>query len=91
MAAARKPLLTIKNNDEHKMDQQNQQVLMPDRIRQTRLELTELGRSVLKGETDFVVLNGIDLWLGGVQLHGQNNLWRWNEQSGTIMFSSSGA
>jgi hypothetical protein len=44
---------------------------------------------VLKGKTDFVVLNGIDLWLGGVHLHDKNNLWRWDQQSGTMVFSSS--
>jgi hypothetical protein len=88
MSAARSPLLEIEN-DGGKNGEHGQQVLTPEIVRKARFKMTALGQSVLKGETDFVVLNGIDLWLGGVHLHDKNNLWRWNEQSGTIVFSSS--
>ncbi len=91
MATARKPLLTIRKDDDANPDEQDHQMLTPAIIHQNKLGLTQLGRSVLNGETDFIMFNGIDLWLGGVHLQGQNNLWRWNEQSGTIMFSLSGA
>jgi hypothetical protein len=37
-----------------------------------RFEITKLGESTLRGATDFVALNGIDLWLGGVHLNGEN-------------------
>ncbi|HEX8494038.1 MAG TPA: hypothetical protein VF658_14425 [Pyrinomonadaceae bacterium] len=43
-------------------------------------ELTEAGASVLEGKADFVALNGIDAWLGGVHLSGAESLWRWDEQ-----------
>jgi hypothetical protein len=41
--------------------------------------LTEIGSRVLADEEDFVELNGIDQWLGGVHLR-INNLWRWDDQ-----------
>lgn len=47
-------------------------------------ELTEEGASVLEGKGDFVELNGIDAWLGGVHLSGTENLWRWDEQKELI-------
>jgi hypothetical protein len=86
MSAARQPLLTIEGIES---GGHVKQALTPDVIRKTRFQITTLGESVRKSEADFVALNGIDLWLGGVHLHDQNNLWRWNQQSGTIVFSSS--
>ena len=53
----------------------------------TRIELTDLGRNVLRGEGDFVVLNGIERWLGGVYLSDERNLWRWNDKSKTMVQS----
>jgi hypothetical protein len=47
-------------------------------------KVTELGEAAIKGEADFVLLNGIDLWLGGVYLSDQRNLWRWDEQQNSI-------
>ncbi|HKS07440.1 MAG TPA: DUF1835 domain-containing protein [Gemmatimonadaceae bacterium] len=40
--------------------------------------LTDAGRAVLTGERDHVQLNGIDRWLGGVQLSGDESMWRWD-------------
>jgi hypothetical protein len=90
LSTAEKPLLAITNgkNAGEKNSEDGQQVLTPklsEIVRKARLELTELGRSVLNGATDFVALNGIDLWLGGVHLHDQNNLWRWDERSAQIV------
>lgn len=89
LSRSRQPLLGIKNgkNDGGKNGEHCPQVLTPEIVRKAGLELTELGRSVLKSDADFVLLNGIDLWLGGVHLHDQNNLWRWNEQSATLVLS----
>lgn len=50
-------------------------------------ELTKEGESVLEGKADFVELNGMDLWLGGVRLHGAENLWRWDEGSETLILN----
>src|SRR5262249_4631764 len=47
------------------------------------VELTDVGRAVHAGERDFIELNGIDRWLGGVHLvSGQ--VWRWDEDAGTV-------
>jgi hypothetical protein len=39
------------------------------------IELTEAGHAVLEGRADFVKLNGIDRWIGGVHLN-DFNVWR---------------
>lgn len=39
------------------------------------LRITDTGRAVLAGRADYVVLNGIDRWLGGVRLT-PDRLWR---------------
>jgi hypothetical protein len=57
--------------------------LTPDIIEAT-FDITEQGKSVLAGEADFVNLNGIDQWLGGVHLSNDGNVWRWNEESQRI-------
>ena len=53
----------------------------------TKIEITDLGQAVLRGEGDFVLLNGIERWLGGVYLSDQRNLWRWDEKSEKIVQS----
>ena len=45
----------------------------------TSFQITAQGRAVLRGEDDFVHTNGIDLWLGGVHLEGNEAAWRWDE------------
>jgi hypothetical protein len=47
------------------------------------LELTETGRAVRAGERDFIEINGIDLWLGGVHIV-DDAVWRWDEHSGRL-------
>lgn len=54
-----------------------------NQFHQARLELTETGRAVLAGEQDFLKLNRVDYWLGGVRLLDES-LWRWDEDSGKI-------
>ncbi|HKO98787.1 MAG TPA: hypothetical protein VJU86_17440 [Pyrinomonadaceae bacterium] len=46
---------------------------------EAEFEITELGAAVLADAQDFIQLNGIDLWLGGVHLDGANTVWRWDE------------
>jgi hypothetical protein len=41
------------------------------------LRLTEHGRRVQAGETDFIELNGLDRWIGGVHLTTEK-VWRWD-------------
>ena len=67
-----------------KLADANQPLLKISRNRpssDTKIEITDLGRAVLRGEGDFVVLNGIEGWLGGVYLSDERNLWRWDDKS----------
>ncbi len=52
-----------------------------------RYEITELGKSVLAGQADFVNLNGIQRWLGGVYLEDDRAVWRWDDQAEKLVFS----
>jgi hypothetical protein len=52
--------------------------LNAEKIKNIAFEITERGKAVLIGAADFVELNGIDAWLGGVHLTN-DNLWRWDE------------
>lgn len=45
----------------------------------TPLELTDTGRAVLERRADFIALNGIDRWLGGVHLQ-RDNVWRFDPE-----------
>lgn len=45
------------------------------------ITVTEIGRAVLAGEADWITLNGIDRWLGGVRLLGTESAWRWKNRS----------
>lgn len=82
LSTARQPLLTI---DGQKSGEQVKQPLTPEVARKATYKMTELGEFVRRGEADFVALNGIDLWLGGVHLHDRKDFWRWNEPSGTLV------
>jgi hypothetical protein len=43
------------------------------------LSITDLGRAVLKGDTDFMSLTPRGRWVGGVQIEAGLPDWRWNE------------
>lgn len=49
-------------------------------FREQRLELTERGRAVLRGEADRLRPGGTDRWLGGVHLRGDAP-WRWDREA----------
>jgi hypothetical protein len=50
-------------------------------------QMTDDGKEVLAGAQDFVVQNGIDLWLGGVHLLGPEAQWRWDEDTQQLLVS----
>ena len=50
----------------------------------TRLSTTPAGTSVLAGSDDYVRLNGIDRWIGGVHLQGHEVPWRWDDARETL-------
>jgi hypothetical protein len=81
MTDARQPLLGLHNgNNSEKPD--------ADILPCATFEITDVGRRVLKSEADFIELNGIDLWLGGVHLTGNKPTWRWDDSSERIVQSS---
>lgn len=48
------------------------------------VRLTDVGLEVFDGRADRVKLNGIDRWLGGVRLSGDESPWRWNQRAGRV-------
>ncbi len=46
--------------------------------------ITDAGRDVIEGRADHIELNGIDQWLGGVHLEGDQAAWRWDRASARI-------
>jgi RNA polymerase sigma factor (sigma-70 family) len=49
------------------------------------ISITETGEKALEGRADHVDLNGIDRWLGGVHLKGDQAAWRWDRASERIL------
>jgi hypothetical protein len=49
------------------------------------LRLTEAGERVLHGDTDYVALNGVDRWVGGVHLLGRSVAWRWDDGTEAVV------
>ncbi|GLX70633.1 DUF1835 domain-containing protein [Paenibacillus glycanilyticus] len=47
-------------------------------LRDCKVVLTELGEKVMNGEEDWLTLNGINEWYGGVHLLGNSPRWRWD-------------
>lgn len=51
---------------------------------QQRLLVTDAGRQVLADALDWIDINGIDKWLGGVHLQ-DGNVWRWDSDRKTLV------
>lgn len=54
-------------------------------FRRATLKLTAIGKRVLAGRADHVVLNGIDRWIGGVHLKGKDTPWLWDNPAKSIV------
>lgn len=59
--------------------------VVPRNFAEQKLALSDAGRKVVKGELDFIALNGIDRWIGGVHLCGPTARWRWDEESRSML------
>jgi len=81
-ATVTQPLLTITNGANQKLDQR---VLIREIVRNAKLELTNVGDTILRGAADFFDINGIEQWLGGVHLSGRKALWRWDDHTQTVI------
>lgn len=56
-----------------------------DRFWDDRIAITDAGRDVLAGRRDWIAMNGIDRWLGGVHLDGDRARWRWDASRHTLV------
>lgn len=56
-----------------------------DRFWEGRIAITDAGRDVLAGRRDWIAMNGIDRWLGGVHLDGDRARWRWDAARHTLV------
>lgn len=54
----------------------------PGRLPEGTIRITDAGRDMLRNAADWIGLNGIDRWLGGVHLYGPEAAWRWEEEAG---------
>jgi hypothetical protein len=45
------------------------------------VRISETGLRVLRGQDDYIRLNGVDRWLGGVHLGGTEAAWRWDQEA----------
>ncbi|MNO20065.1 ECF RNA polymerase sigma-E factor [compost metagenome] len=52
--------------------------------------LTKLGREVAAGEKDWVKVNGIDEWYGGLRLQ-DDVAWRWNSEKKKLVYKNKAA
>jgi hypothetical protein len=74
LASARTPLVTIDNLTDD-VD-----------LKALTVTLTDAGRDVIEGRQDAVALNGIDRWLGGAHLIGEDRSpWRWDGWRETLV------
>jgi hypothetical protein len=70
----KEPLITISGLDDWGQDYKSNGFL------NASFALTETGREVLAGKSDFIEVNSIDLWLGGAHMTA-GNIWRWDEHN----------
>jgi hypothetical protein len=80
MSEAQEPLVNIRNGNA------SNPKLTSANIHQMSFEITKVGESVHDGQADFVEMNGIDTWLGGVRLLGKSNLWRWDDAAQRLSY-----
>jgi hypothetical protein len=78
LGTARNPFLTIENG------QSLHGLIDSAKLSKTKVELTPQGEAALRGEADYVEMNGLDEWLGGVHLKS-DRVWRWDEKSEKIV------
>jgi uncharacterized protein DUF1835 len=71
MADVKEPLVLIKNADPNIGEGRNGYIT-------ATFQLTDRGNETLRSQADFIAINGIDRWLGGVHLHGNTAAWRWD-------------
>ena len=55
-------------------------------VHKNEYAVTDAGQKLLDGKADWIKLNGgINRWLGGVHLNGQQAQWRWDDSNKTLV------
>ena len=54
-------------------------------VMEAELEITQVGRDVAAGDTDWLGVRPIDTWIGGVRLLEGRPLWRWDGAFGRLV------
>ena len=54
-------------------------------LRSLGISLTTTAWDVLEGRDDWIGIQGIDRWLGGVHLQGREAQWRWDAEAGRLV------
>ena len=70
-----------------KISKVDREALTSKELRKWEISITDAGKKVMNNEEDFIELNGIDCWLGGVHLRGCDSQWRWDEQNEKLLES----
>src|SRR5262245_20862410 len=79
LAAAKEPVVIISEKSASEGARRQNHFL------DASVDLTDSGRAILAGKSDFVEINGIDLWLGGVHLKDETRVWRWDEDRSLLV------
>ena len=85
MMSGREPLIEIEDLADEPIDIERQ-LLTRVIVDKAKFKATEVGKAVLRNEADLVFTH-IDYWLGGVELLGSRNLWRWDDETETVVRS----
>lgn len=56
----------------------------PKKLDPWAVMITDTGRKVLQGKKDWITVNGINRWLGGVHLKA-GRVWRWDPHAGCLV------
>jgi len=76
---ARVPLLQIAQQPRMDIEQ-----MSFSEFHDLKIQLTPFARELLMSKSDYVAVNGIDRWIGGVHLKGQAVPWRFDSASGHL-------
>ena len=80
------PLLKVEGPEQlDKLSKIDQEVSAKKELRKWEISITESGLKVFNNKEDFIHLNGIDRWLGGVHLQGKDSRWRWDETTQELL------
>jgi hypothetical protein len=91
LASCKEPMLDVTGpnlSELTQIDPDNYEPVPKKKINRWTVSITDTGRDVLADKQDYIKLNGIDKWLGGVHLQGPESQWRWDEDSRKLVRTS---